>query len=204
MDRRLLLISSGIFLFVVFGFVLTQNSGITGHSITGKTVKDGNPIVVLETSKGDIKIELYPEKSPLTVENFLMYVNEGHYEGTVFHRVIKGFMIQGGGFTKEGSQKQTKAPIKLESDNGLKNEIGTIAMARTMVPDSATSQFFINTADNDFLNYGARNDGYAVFGRVIQGMDTVLEIENSKTAVKHNMQDWPVEDIVIISARVSE
>ncbi|MCG2719409.1 MAG: peptidyl-prolyl cis-trans isomerase [Nanoarchaeota archaeon] len=159
-----------------------------------------NEVVVLETSKGIIEVELDREHAPITVENFLSYVNEGFFEGTIFHRVISGFMIQGGGFLPDGSQKETKAPIKLESNNELKNVVGTIAMARTMVPDSATSQFFINTVDNDFLNYAPGNDGYAVFGKVIVGMDVVKAIEAVETSSNGANQDWPVEDVVIEKA----
>lgn len=161
-----------------------------------------NPKVLMKTSEGDITIELYPKEAPITVENFLTYVNEGFYSGTVFHRVISNFMIQGGGFEESGNEKNTHAPIKLESDNGLSNDKGTIAMARTMVKDSATSQFFINANDNDFLNYGTRDDGYAVFGKVTEGMGVVEKIEASATTIKHGMQDWPVKEIVIESVEV--
>lgn len=159
---------------------------------------DMKEIVVFETTMGNIEIELDKENAPITVENFLTYVNEKHYEGTVFHRVIRGFMIQCGGFTKEGVQKDTKDPIKLESDNGLLNNKGTVAMARTNVPDSATSQFFINTVDNAFLNYaeGPGREGYAVFGNVVSGMDVVAKIEGVKTG-STPMPDWPVEAIII-------
>lgn len=160
-----------------------------------------NPKVKIETSMGDIVVELYPSKAPISVKNFLSYVDEGFYDGTVFHRVMLDFMIQGGGFNENGNQKKTKSPIKLESDNGLKNEIGTIAMARTNQPNSATSQFFINTADNDFLNYGYRDEGYAVFGKVIEGYDVVEEIENSDTIIKFGMSDWPVEEVLIKSIK---
>jgi len=160
-----------------------------------------NPKIKIETSMGDIVVELYPSKAPISVKNFLNYVDEGFYEGTVFHRVMLDFMIQGGGFNENGNQKKTKSPIKLESDNGLKNEIGTIAMARTNQPNSATSQFFINTADNDFLNYGYRDEGYAVFGKVIEGYDVVEEIENSDTTIKFGMSDWPVEEVLIKSIK---
>jgi peptidyl-prolyl cis-trans isomerase B (cyclophilin B) len=153
--------------------------------------------VIFETTKGNIEVELDEQKAPVTVNNFLLYVDRGHFDGTVFHRVIKGFMIQGGGFTQEGDQKQTLPPIKLESKNGLKNSKGTIAMARTMIEDSATAQFFVNTVDNAFLNYSAGNPGYAVFGKVVSGMEAVMSIEGVKTSSKHGMADWPVEDVVI-------
>jgi len=154
-------------------------------------------VVILTTSLGVIKIELNPEKAPITVENFLGYVDDGFYDGTIFHRVIPNFMVQGGGMTADGRQKQTKAPIKNEADNGLLNERGTIVMARTQAKDSATAQFFINVVDNAFLNHGARDFGYAVFGKVIDGMDVADEI----AAVKTGRGDVPVEPIVIESAK---
>jgi cyclophilin family peptidyl-prolyl cis-trans isomerase len=159
-------------------------------------------IVVLETSKGNIEITLNPEEAPITVANFLVYVNEGFYNGTVFHRVIPGFMVQGGGFTADGTQKPAHDPIKLESNNDLKNDIGTVAMARTNIPDSATSQFFINVANNSFLNYAPGNDGYAVFGTVTAGMDVVNSIEQVKTANRGQNADWPVQDVTINKAYV--
>jgi len=162
----------------------------------------GNTKVKLETNVGDIVIELYPDKAPITVENFINYVEAGHYDGLVFHRVIPGFMIQGGGFDENGQEKRTNPPIKLESDNGLKNDEGTIAMARTMVSDSATSQFFINVKDNDFLNYAPGNPGYAVFGKVVEGMDVVNNIEGAATTIKNGMKDWPITEIKIIKASV--
>jgi cyclophilin family peptidyl-prolyl cis-trans isomerase len=162
-------------------------------------------IVVLETSMGNIDIELDRENAPVTVENFMNYVNLGFYDGTVFHRVIPGFMVQGGGFTTDGTEKETNAPIKLESDNGLGNERGTVAMARTNQPDSATSQFFINVADNPFLDYAEGNEGYAVFGRVVSGMDVVDEIKSVPTTTKYGLyQDWPVEDVVITRAYIKK
>ncbi len=156
-----------------------------------------NTIVVMETSKGDVEIELYEDKAPISTQNFLKYVNSNFYEGTVFHRVIKDFMVQCGGFTADGKQKETSAPIKNEADNGLKNEKGTLAMARTAVVDSATSQFFINTNDNSFLDHGGRDYGYAVFGKVVKGYDIVESMNSAETSVKHGMGDWPKEDIVI-------
>jgi len=157
-------------------------------------------IVVLETNKGNIEIELDREHAPLTVENFVNYVNSGFYDGTIFHRVIDGFMLQGGGFTADGNEKQTNPPIKLESDNGLSNLEGTVAMARTNDPDSATSQFFINVANNKFLDYNANSEGYAVFGKVVSGMETVNKIKSVDTASRGHHDDWPVEDIVITRA----
>jgi cyclophilin family peptidyl-prolyl cis-trans isomerase len=166
-----------------------------------------NPIVVLETSKGNIRIELDAEKAPITTKNFLDYVREKHYDGLIFHRVIQGFMIQGGGMDAQMKEKKNRAPIKNEAANGLKNNVGTVAMARTNVVDSATSQFFINVKDNDFLNHrstAAAEFGYAVFGRVTDGMDVVQSIEKSKTGNKGYHQDVPLEAIVINSARVEE
>jgi len=165
---------------------------------------DGNPRIALETSKGVIQIELYPDKAPVTVKNFLAYVDTGFYDGTIFHRVIPNFMIQGGGFTTEMKRKSTEAPIPNEADNGLKNDRGTIAMARTQDPHSATAQFFINTVDNDFLNYRSKSGqgwGYAVFGKVVQGMDIVDAISKLKTARSGMMGDVPVESVLIVKAR---
>jgi cyclophilin family peptidyl-prolyl cis-trans isomerase len=156
--------------------------------------------VVFETTKGNIEIQLYRDNAPITVENFVNYVNSGFYNGTIFHRVIPNFMIQGGGFTADGKQKKTNAPIKLESNNNLKNKAGTIAMARTSVPDSATAQFFINVVDNPSLDYVIGNPGYAVFGKVVYGMDTVNAIKNVETGANGMMADWPVEDIIITGA----
>ena len=147
----------------------------------------GNPQVVLETSKGAITIELYPDKAPKTVENFIAYVKAGHYDGTVFHRVIDGFMVQGGGFDAKLTQKPTRAAIQNEADNGLKNKRGTVAMARTGDPHSATAQFFVNTADNAFLDHTGKNErgwGYTVFGKVVSGMDVVDAIGKSKTGAR--------------------
>ncbi len=164
-----------------------------------------NPVVLMTTSLGKVRIELNAEKAPLTTENFLDYVKEGFYDGLIFHRVIPGFMIQGGGFDAQMKQKGTKAPIKNEAANGLKNQIGTIAMARTNVVDSATAQFFINVKDNEFLNHRSASAdafGYAVFGRVIEGMDVVQKIEKVKTGTRGFHQDVPVEAVVIQSITV--
>lgn len=157
--------------------------------------------VVMETSLGNVTIELDPTSAPVTVANFLSYVDAKAYDGTVFHRVISNFMIQGGGFTPDGNQKPTEAPIMLESQNGLKNEIGTIAMARTNSPNSATSQFFINVSKNDFLNYTTGNPGYAVFGKVTSGMEVVNQIRQVPTTTRNGMADWPKEDVVIKTIR---
>ena len=153
-----------------------------------------NPTVLLETTSGDILIELYADKAPATVENFLKYVNEGFYANTIFHRVIKGFMIQGGGMNMKMEEKATHAPIKNEADNGLANERGTIAMARTRDPHSATAQFFINTVDNGFLNFSSpdvNGYGYCVFGKVIEGMEAVDKIEKEKTTTRGIHSDVP-------------
>jgi len=160
--------------------------------------------VLMKTTKGDITIELYPEKAPITVNNFLSYVDEKFYDGTIFHRVIKGFMIQGGGFTPDFQEKATKPPIKNEAGNGLKNKSETIAMARTAVIDSATSQFFINHVNNSFLDHrdnSSEGFGYCVFGKVIEGMDVVDAIANAKTMTRSGQSDVPRETIEIISVR---
>jgi cyclophilin family peptidyl-prolyl cis-trans isomerase len=163
-----------------------------------------NPKVLLDTSKGEIVLELYPDKAPDTVKNFLDYVDAKFFDGTIFHRVIPNFMIQGGGFTDDMKQKSTQPPIKNEADTGVKNDRGTIAMARTSDPHSATGQFFINTVDNDFLNHKNKTPqgwGYAAFGKVIKGMETVDAISAVKTATRGMNGDVPVEPVVIISAR---
>jgi len=161
------------------------------------------PRVRLKTSKGDILLELDRQRAPVTVENFLQYVKDGTYNGTIFHRVISGFMIQGGGFAAGMKEKQTRSPIRNEAGNGLKNLKGTIAMARTNVVDSATDQFFINCKDNDFLDHrseDSRGFGYAVFGKVVKGIEVVEKIEKVPTGSKGMHQDVPVEDVVIQSA----
>jgi peptidyl-prolyl cis-trans isomerase B (cyclophilin B) len=163
------------------------------------------PVVKLETSMGEITLELYPDKAPVTVANFLQYVKDGFYNGTIFHRVIDGFMIQGGGFDQALNQKQTQAPIKNEADNGLKNEAYTIAMARTMDPDSATAQFFISVADNPRLNHTGKTPqgwGYAVFGKVMKGQDVVDKIKAVATTTRGMYQNVPVEPVTINKATV--
>jgi peptidyl-prolyl cis-trans isomerase A (cyclophilin A) len=161
--------------------------------------------VVLQTSMGDITLELNQAKAPISVENFLKYVDDKHYDGTVFHRVINGFMLQTGGFTADGSQKPTRAPIKNEGGNGLNNDKYTVAMARTNVADSATSQFYINVADNTFLNRASAQDrvGYAVFGKVVAGTDVVEKIKAVRTGTnaKTGMGDWPLQNVTINVAR---
>nr|WP_211259930.1 peptidylprolyl isomerase [Waddlia chondrophila] len=160
--------------------------------------------VKLQTSLGDITLELYPDKAPVTVKNFLQYVDSGHYDGTIFHRVIDGFMIQGGGYTENLTQKPTKEPIANEANNGLKNKRGTIAMARTNVVDSATSQFFINVVDNSFLDFKGENPrefGYCVFGKVTDGMDVVDQIKSVDTQSQGPYQDLPVKPVKIVKAK---
>lgn len=163
------------------------------------------PIVEFDTTYGNIVIELNAEKAPVTVANFIDYVESGHYDGLIFHRVIDGFMIQGGGMDSEMNEKRTGTPIKNEADNGLKNTTGTIAMARTSDPHSATAQFFINVRDNDFLNYSSPTPqgwGYAVFGQVIEGMDVVNQIKGVPTGRFGYHADVPTTPIVINSAKV--
>jgi cyclophilin family peptidyl-prolyl cis-trans isomerase len=168
--------------------------------------KAANPVVVMETNKGTIKIELFEDKAPITVKNFLQYVKDKHYDGLIFHRVIENFMIQGGGYEPGMKERKTREPIKNESDNGLSNLRGTIAMARTSVPDSATSQFFINVKDNTFLDKAMARDkvGYCVFGRVIEGMDVVDKIRSVKTTSKMRFDDVPEEDVIIKSVTLLE
>lgn len=161
------------------------------------------PKVLLKTSMGKIVLELNAEKAPKSVENFLTYVKDGHYNGTIFHRVIDGFMIQGGGFDKKMNQKPTRPPIKNEAANGLKNEPYTVAMARTNAPHSASAQFFINVGDNEFLNYPSRDGwGYAVFGRVIEGKEVVDKIKSVPTGSNDGHQNVPNQPIVIESASI--
>jgi peptidyl-prolyl cis-trans isomerase B (cyclophilin B) len=162
--------------------------------------------VELTTTQGVIRLELDDAKAPDSVANFLSYVEKGHYDGTVFHRVIKGFMIQGGGFEPGLKQKPTDAPIKNEAGNGLKNDHYTVAMARTGAPHSATAQFFINATDNDFLNFRSESPsgwGYAVFGKVVSGAEVVDAIEKVRTGNKAGYDDVPLEDVVILSAKVA-
>lgn len=163
--------------------------------------------VTISTSSGDITLELYEEKAPNTVKNFLEYVESGFYEGTIFHRVINDFMIQGGGLNKDLNSKTTNAPIDNEANNDLSNQQGTVAMARTSAPHSATAQFFINTTDNRFLDFQNESDegwGYCVFGKVVDGMETVFKIEEAPTTIRNGYQDVPEEDIVIEKITVKE
>lgn len=160
------------------------------------TAASASPQVLFKTNMGDFTIEVYPDKAPKTVENFLQYVKDKHYDGTLFHRVIDNFMIQGGGYTLSKEERKTRAPIALEAQTGLKNDVGTVAMARTGYPHSATSQFFINVKNNDFLNARGAADGYAVFGKVVNGMDVVNKIK----VVPTGSGDAPKEPVVIQSA----
>jgi cyclophilin family peptidyl-prolyl cis-trans isomerase len=169
--------------------------------------EEKNPRVLLETSMGNITLELNRAKAPISMRNFLSYVQEGYYDGLVFHRVIKNFMVQGGGMDPDMNQKKTKFAIKNEAANGLSNTRGTVAMARTSVIDSATSQFFINVVDNNFLDHRGKTPdafGYAVFGEVVEGMDVVDAIREVKTGSKGGHSDVPVEPVVIKSAKVVE
>jgi len=186
MERRILLIMTILFTL-----------------LTANVEAAKNPKVILETSMGNITLELYPDKAPATVKNFLAYVDDKFYDGTVFHRVISGFMIQGGGMTAEMDEKATRAPVRNEADNGLKNDRGTISMARTPDPNSATAQFFINAKDNTFLNFRSKTMdgyGYCVFGKVTSGMDVVEAIEKTPTTTKGFHQDVPVKPVIIQKA----
>lgn len=174
-------------------------------SLAANAESAASPQVQLETSMGNIVIELNQDKAPETVANFLGYVEDGFYDGTIFHRVIENFMVQGGGFDQNFQQKQTKAPVQNEADNELSNKRGAVAMARTNDPHSATAQFFINTVNNDFLDFKGKTPsgwGYAVFGEVVEGMDVVDKIREVETTMRGPHQDVPAEDIVIIKASV--
>jgi peptidyl-prolyl cis-trans isomerase A (cyclophilin A) len=166
-------------------------------------MSQANAMVRFETSHGEFTVEVDAESAPVSAKNFLRYVDEAFFDGTVFHRVIPGFMIQGGGFTGDMEHKAGHEPIRNEADNGLKNQRGSLAMARTNDLHSATSQFFINLVDNDFLNHRSGNFGYAVFGRVVGGMDVVDKIAKAKTGRRHGHDDVPAEAVVIRSARRS-
>lgn len=198
-------IRKGLLLLVLGAFILS-----TGNSVMAageKMEAKGKRMVTMKTSEGTIRIELWEDKAPITVKNFIRYVNEGFYDGTIFHRVIDNFMIQGGGFTTDMAQKKPHEPIKNEAGNGAKNDIGTLAMARTNVIDSATCQFFINVKDNEFLNH--RDDspagfGYAVFGKVIEGMEVVDKIKKVPTGSAGPHQNVPVKPVVIETARIQE
>jgi peptidyl-prolyl cis-trans isomerase B (cyclophilin B) len=199
--------------FVVLSVVLAL-TGVIGYlQLVNTAAKDKekatkNPVVIMDTSMGRIEIELFKDKAPITVKNFLSYVDDKFYDGTIFHRVIgkpyakEDFMIQGGGF-KPGmkEKKDTKDPIKLEADKGLSNKLGTVAMARTNDPNSATAQFFINVKDNKFLDKSDESDGYAVFGKVIKGMNVVNKIKAVETDEKNGHENVPVKDVIIKSVR---
>ena len=175
---------------------------------TPQTQNTESPTVILHTNHGAITLELFEEQAPQSVANFIEYARDGHYDGTLFHRVISNFMIQGGGFDTDFNQKSTRAPIENEADNGLSNDRGTLAMARTNDPHSATSQFFINVTDNDFLNHRSQASGqtwgYAVFGRVVDGMDVVDTIREVETGRRGMHQDVPVEDVIIERVELPE
>ena len=201
MMRRFSCSVSSLFVAGVVMMALT----VCGHAQNSYAASKANPKVLMKTSMGDITLELDAAKAPISVKNFLMYVKDGHYENTIFHRVIPGFMIQGGGFMKDMSEKAAKAPIKNEAGNGLKNLTGTLAMARTSVVDSASAQFFINVKDNAFLDHrdeSPQGFGYAVFGKVIKGMDIVTKIEGVPTATNGMNENVPVEPVTILSAKV--
>ncbi|MFZ5449728.1 MAG: peptidylprolyl isomerase [Thermodesulfobacteriota bacterium] len=179
------------------GFILGAGSGARAER--------SHPLVKLETSMGDITLELYPDKAPITVANFLEYVKTGFFNGTIFHRVINGFMIQGGGLDAQMHKKPTRAPIKNEADNGLANDAYTVAMARTNIPDSATAQFFINVANNSFLNHTSKTPqgwGYAVFGKVIKGREVVDKIKAVPTTTRDDYENVPQTPVTIIKATV--
>ncbi len=192
------MILNRIFLAVLTGGMLFSLAALCGAAPI--TAEPSNPVVVIQTTMGNITVELFRDKAPKSVENFLAYVKDGYYRGTVFHRVIKGFMIQGGGLTASLARKQTKPPIPNEAGNGLKNERGTLAMARTSDINSATSQFFINTVNNASLNHRGESPdqfGYAVLGKVIDGMDVVDKIEAVATTTKGSYQNVPVTPVAI-------
>ncbi|SEO69884.1 peptidylprolyl isomerase [Aquisalimonas asiatica] len=174
----------------------------TAAAVADESEREGEQdMVIFKTNYGDITLELYPEDAPVTVENFLQYVDDGFYDGTIFHRVIPGFVIQGGGLDEDMQRLETRAPIENEADNGLKNERGMLSMARTQDVNSATSQFFINLADNAFLDHGVRDFGYAVFARVVDGMDVVDRIAEVPTGRQAGQADVPSETIKVEEAR---
>lgn len=203
MNRKISLVLM-LVIFLAAGMAIAADSDKKEEKIKEEEKADSKLIMVkLETNMGDIILELDREKAPVTVDNFLLYVNDKFYDGVIFHRVIKGFMIQGGGFAEEMKRKETRGPIKNEASNGLKNEAGTIAMARTNNPDSATAQFFINHKKNASLDYiKDRNAGYAVFGKVVTGMDVVNKIATVETRNYKGMADVPVESVIIKAATV--
>lgn len=194
MFKRTLVAAAALVSLTMFSSSVMVSSAIAAPAATTR--------VLLTTSEGNIELALDNQKAPVSVKNFVEYVNSGFYNGTTFHRVIPGFMVQGGGFVDEMKQKATNPPIKNEADNGLRNVRGTIAMARTAEKDSATSQFFINVADNAFLDHGQRDFGYAVFGKVVKGMDVADKISQVQTSNVGPYQNVPSKPIVIKSAKV--
>ncbi|MBF0160277.1 MAG: peptidyl-prolyl cis-trans isomerase [Magnetococcales bacterium] len=190
----------GLVLALCTGFFIGQASAVPDQITSSK--KGTKPMVLLSTSLGDIKIALDADAAPVTVANFLSYINDGFYNGTVFHRVIRGFMVQGGGMDANLVSKPTRAPIKNEADNGLRNVRGTIAMARTQVVNSATAQFFINLVDNAFLDNSSRDFGYAVFGHVVEGMDVIDRMAGIATGDRGGHQNVPLQPVTIVSAKV--
>lgn len=184
-------------------YQLIKNTTVAAALMAASSLALAEQHVMMKTSQGDITIELFEEEAPLTVHNFLNYVKDGFYSGTQFHRVISGFMIQGGGFTVDMERKQTQAPVKNESTNGVSNKRGTIAMARTRDPDSATAQFFINVVDNLNLDAMGPRPGYTVFGRVVEGMEVVDKIAATKTTTKSSYRDVPVKPIIIESLEIT-
>lgn len=189
---------------IIVGIILMSSMLVNFAGIFINGEEDKPEIAVLETSMGVIEIDLFWDESPVTASNFARYVEEGFYNDTVIHQVVQGFIIQGGGFTANGTRKPTHDPIPLESQNGLRNERGTIAMARTSETQGATSQFFINLGDNDFLNYREGFDGYAVFGRVVSGMEVADAISGVETEVRGPYEYWPSQDIVIEGAYLKD
>ena len=189
---------------LAFAFIIFFMGSLTTLAADATPKADvATPYVTMKTNFGDVVIQLNPEKAPITVANFLSYIKDGYYKGTIFHRVIKDFMIQGGGFTESMTKKATKDEIKNEAKNGLFNNRGTIAMARTRVVDSATSQFFINLKHNYFLNHGSQDYGYAVFGEVVSGMEIVDTIGTTQTTSKRGMRDVPTNPVIIKGMVVS-
>lgn len=200
MKRKLSIVITILILFfsIISAFSKESQKSVKGSKREAKMTKTVK--VKMETTFGNIIIELYTDKAPISVENFLKYIDEGFYRGTIFHRVIRDFVVQGGGFTDGMVQKPTKAPIKNEATNGLKNDRGTIAMARTMVVDSATSQFYINLKNNDFLNHrdnSPQGFGYAVFGKVVEGMDVMDKIGSVQTGIVKGIPDVPLTPVII-------
>ncbi|MBA2868444.1 peptidylprolyl isomerase [Methanococcus maripaludis] len=196
---------NAIFIIVASIVFLISFAGCTESDSTTSNETCEIVYATIQTNYGNMTFELYPDKAPITVENFKKYAESGFYEETIFHRVISDFMVQGGGFNIDGTKKETLDPIKNEADNGLSNKRGTIAMARTTIVDSATSQFFINTVDNSYLDYqDDSNYGYAVFGKMIDGFDVLDEIENVATANNGQYQNWPVENVIIEKVTIEE